>query len=361
MLLIRRGDGEWHEPEVSRYENERALQDLVMKSPSLLPGMTPMAIVDEFSIPGIGSIDLVGVGPTGEITVVECKLRANPQIRREVVGQVFAYAGGLWKMPYEQFAANFERRARVPLIDALSELGEGQVDEPTLRLEIGRRLEEGDLRLIITVDEITPELRTIIEYLNEHTVNAVQVLALELGFAKEGDLELLIPSVYGEETASRKARSTAVNQWTAASFAEALERVDDDAVKAFIERLLDHGAEQGHAPNYGTGRNPTLSYFYLLGGQSRSLWQVVLHENGPHLVISFGSILKWSLERATRLLADLTASPELAAALVAMSADDLNRYPSIPITTALADKKVQDQFFASLDALIAGGEDEPLP
>ena len=56
------------------------------------------------------------------------------------------------------------------------------------------------------VDAITPELRLIIEYLDEDTVDTLQVIALELAYARDDNMELLIPAVFGEESAARKAR-----------------------------------------------------------------------------------------------------------------------------------------------------------
>src|SRR5579885_1114067 len=101
-LLVRTGAGGWREPEVTAYENERELQELVSTAPDLLTGQR-LATASTFWIPGIGSADIVGVGSDGSITIVECKLRANPEIRREVVGQLLAYAGSLWQMSYESF------------------------------------------------------------------------------------------------------------------------------------------------------------------------------------------------------------------------------------------------------------------
>src|SRR5690348_4202607 len=101
-VLVKNSQGVWREPAVTSYENERELQDLVVQSPDLLTGQA-LATVDEFWIPDVGSVDIVGVGADGAINIVECKLRANPEIRREVVGQLLAYSGGLWQMPYEQF------------------------------------------------------------------------------------------------------------------------------------------------------------------------------------------------------------------------------------------------------------------
>ncbi len=51
--------------------------------------------MDELGIPDTGSVDIALVEPAGLITLVECKLRANPEIRRAVLGQIMAYAANL--------------------------------------------------------------------------------------------------------------------------------------------------------------------------------------------------------------------------------------------------------------------------
>ena len=91
--------GPWREPETTSDANEKELQDLVKASATLLPDTAPSAVVDEFWVPEAGTVDLLVVDRTGGLPLVECKLRANPGIRREVVGQILAYAGGLSHMP----------------------------------------------------------------------------------------------------------------------------------------------------------------------------------------------------------------------------------------------------------------------
>jgi hypothetical protein len=140
MVLIRRPGSSWAEPATSAFANEKELQDLVKLSPSLLPGGDQLAVVDELWIPDVGSVDLVGVGADGKLVIVECKLRANPQIRREVVGQIFAYAGGLWKMGYDAFASAFTSRAGTSLVAAVTAASDSEVDEAILREAVGRNL-----------------------------------------------------------------------------------------------------------------------------------------------------------------------------------------------------------------------------
>lgn len=49
---------------------------------------------------------------SGQMTLVECKLAANPEICRNVIGPVFAYAAGLWRLSCDAFNRRFTVLAR---------------------------------------------------------------------------------------------------------------------------------------------------------------------------------------------------------------------------------------------------------
>jgi hypothetical protein len=351
VVLIRHAGGNWHQPESSSFKNEKELQELVKLSPSLLRGEPSIAVVDEFTIPGIGSADLLGIGIGGDITIVECKLVANPEIRREVVGQVLAYAGGLWRMTYENFAATFSRCAGTSLTSAVAALQDGTFEESEFRDAVAQRLETGEFQLIITVDEITPELKTIVEYLNEHTLPTVQVLALELAYAREGDIELLIPTVYGEESVRRKGGRPGI-RWTEDTFAEQIEARTTGPVRDFVDRLLLHGSQRGDHPFYGSGAMPGMSYFYALGGRARSVWALYLEDSSPYVAVSFGKVDTWSHDAAVVLLNKLKGNEKLAGPLVDVDEGNLNRFPSIAIDPVLIDPAAQATFFEALDQLL---------
>ena len=352
-MLIRQSGGTWHEPETAAYANEKELQDLVKHSPTLLPGGTQLGVVDEFWIPGIGSVDLVGVSETGEIVLVECKLRANPEIRREVIGQTLAYAGGLWRMAYDDFATTFQKRAGMPLVAAVSKASGVPVEEADLRHSVGRRLASGEFTLVVAVDSITPELKLIIEYLNEHTLASVRVLALELSYGRDGEVELLIPTVYGAEAADRKRRSGGETSasWTAQSFAEQIAERTEGEETSFIHRLLEHGGQHGHHPFYGSGASPGMSYYYEVLGEPTSVWALYLKETGSRVALSLGAIAKRSPDAAHALLAAMRSDPALAEEMPPLDAGSLSKYPEIPVAPVLIAPAPQEAFFRALDAI----------
>jgi hypothetical protein len=326
-FLIRRSDGDWKQPESTSYGNEAELQELLASTPSLLPGDDLLAVVREFGIPGVGSVDLVAVSSTGGIMVVECKLRANPQIRREVVGQALAYAGGLWRMPYEDFVAEFERRAATPLSDLIDESGE--LDTGEFQSGIESSLTAGDFRVVIAVDEITPELRTVVEYLNGHTTG-LEVVAIELGYTKDDDIEILVPTVYGLESATAN-RSRPSKKWTLDSLRQVLSERASTHEQALLEQMIQHGHDVADHFYFGSASDPGMSCYYRIDGQPTSAWQLYVNEDHRLLVPSFETVRKRGDQHAVAYLEGLRQAPGLAVGLAEVTADNLSVRPSLKV------------------------------
>ena len=208
MLIRRVGEGSWHTPQTTACTNEAELRDLLAETPWLLPGIDerPTAAATEMPISGTGKADVVIVEASGEITVVECKLRANPEIRRQVVGQLLAYASVISQMSFVDFDGAFRRsESNRPLSDAL--VPGNDLDEQEFRAAVDENLRSGRMRLIIAVDEITDELKRIVSYLNYHTTTNLEFLALEMRRAVDEGVEVLLPAIYGEESARDRERT----------------------------------------------------------------------------------------------------------------------------------------------------------
>lgn len=192
------------EPEISGHQNEDALQHLLATAPDLLPGAEtglPLAVAREFPV-STGRIDILGVDVDGEITLCECKLATNPGIRREVVGQLLEYASVLQGVGLEEFAARFQARNGALLWDAVADIAGEGFDRESFDQRVAENLARGRFRLVVVVDRISDALRETILFLNDHLDRAV--LALELAYLRDGDVEMLLPRVYGAESAERK-------------------------------------------------------------------------------------------------------------------------------------------------------------
>jgi len=101
-ILVREPQGTWRPIQSHKYEGEGSLQDLLNKSPGIIPleslGGTrrlPRLFVREVGLSPSSGADLIGIDEEGGITIVECKLASNPEIKRKVIGQLLEHAGYL--------------------------------------------------------------------------------------------------------------------------------------------------------------------------------------------------------------------------------------------------------------------------
>lgn len=197
-ILIRQSDGTWREATYAGYALEGDLQGILAAHPDLIPGVEVGARTCREFQSEVGPADIVVVGAEGELTLVECKLAANPQIRREIVGQMFDYASRLWKMDVDDFAARWHNRTQDSLF------GEGYDDGFLLREALARNLAEGRFRIVLAVDEINPALKRMVEYLNFMSGPSTSVIAVEYSRLTQEGIEILMPRVYGQELAEAK-------------------------------------------------------------------------------------------------------------------------------------------------------------
>jgi hypothetical protein len=183
-VLIRRSGDDWRAPDVSSYTNEHALRDLLVASPELLPNCTePLVAITELPLSS-GQVDVVAVESSGQIVLCECKLDANEDARRKVVGQLLSYAGSAWQLECDDFIDRVSRRLGRPLIEAMRNTAGAGWAEEEFRAALGDNLASGDFRLIVAVDAITDELKKTILYLNQHSARGIEVLALEVNYTR---------------------------------------------------------------------------------------------------------------------------------------------------------------------------------
>jgi hypothetical protein len=287
-VLVRSGGGAWSSPARRGFAAERELEDLLHAFPEILPGVSPAGLaVDQFVVPSGGSVDLVVLEPDATVTVVECKLARNAEVRRAVVGQVLSYAASLATLDVDDFLVRFDARLGAPAVDRLRPAaGAGEAedwDETRFRQDLGRTLSDGAFRLVIAVDRITDELRGIVEYLNTRTDDRVEVLALELDLVAQDDVEMLIPRVHGLESARLKARQGDGPRRGSRDVGPVLAAFDEafpSDVRARIDLFLDDLRGVGGYLQRGTGANPSLSGYLRVGRVVRSLWSLTL-DPGP--------------------------------------------------------------------------------
>jgi len=198
------------------YASEDVLQHLLALKPGLLPGdqMNPdaprewllvkreMGIPDEAKKAERWSIDHLFLDQDGVPTLVECKRASDTRIRREVVAQMLEYAANAtayWDVGELQRSAEVTHKENGSSLDNALERLLGSRDETEIEnfwKLVESNLRAGKVRLIFVSDEIPPELRRLVEYLNERLLD-VDVLAVEVKQYLGDGVRAVVPRVIG--------------------------------------------------------------------------------------------------------------------------------------------------------------------
>jgi len=354
-ILINRDSQGWRSPSRRTVTDEAELQQILTSSPELLPGPEDVPLIAASEFPVIsGRVDIVAVAADGTIVVVECKLRANPEIRRQVLGQVLAYAGALWQMPFEQFESSFHHRSGRSLF-SLEESSEGSTwDADEFRRSVSSNLQSGTFRVVVAIDEITDELKRTISYLNGHTTNSLEIVALELGYMRDGDIEILVPVVYGEEAVATK-REARTRKWTEEEFWQHASDVSSAKSLTTIKRLHQWAVDHDSGLYWGDGKkHPSMTAWAPFGTTEAPIWTCYLADDDATVIgLNFG----WLTSRATpdqlrQLADDLCLIPEASKLLDSIDESDYRRRPSLPVA-ALDPDDAMSTFLGAFDALLS--------
>ncbi len=350
MLLQKQGSA-WTPVPLTSWDDEPHLQKVLAASPELVPGCAGNAVARELPVTGTGYLDLLLVDDVGTLTLVECKLRKNPQIRREVVGQILAYASGLQRMSYLQVTDAFSKAALVPLLDAVQQSSGGAVDPVRFEQSVSKALSEGRFRLVVAVDEITEELKGIVEFLNEHSDDRIAIMALELGLFKQDGVELLVPSHYGAELPKTSGDPTrgSPRRWGLDVVRERIENLPSSPERVLVLSLLEHASRHAAAFKGGVGSAPSGGFYYRLGDKTRSLWSLYARDTGPVIAVNLGSIASASQDLAERVLSHLQQSERLQEYLPVDLGSATGKYPEIPASAFTAPPDASHLLLAALD------------
>ncbi|WP_431245325.1 hypothetical protein [Leifsonia xyli] len=275
-ILVRTSPGAaWSEPSESGYDNEAALQQILHEHPSLIPGVSDRAVACREFQSGVGPADVVILSDEGELTLVECKLAANPQVRREVIGQVLDYASRIWRMDVDAFEQTWKRAEK----NERSPFEQLNDDSGRIRAALQDNLTAGRFNLVLAVDDLNFDVKRIVEFLNAVTMPTTSVIVVEFTRARESGVEILIPTSYGSELAEVKKRQpgAARRTWKVEDFLRWCDEFDSPGalvVSEFLRALSAAGFEiQG-----GSAATPSLN----CGITSRVLgrkWPVALYTN----------------------------------------------------------------------------------
>lgn len=252
------------------------MRDLLTNHPTLVPFVEDESrAVAEIWTSAKNRLDICIVGPSGSITVVECKLDRNPEHRRTVIGQVLDYASDLHEGGYEAFKDAWQASDGGELHEFL---------ETGSRTTLSANLENGLINLCLAVDEIDDDLRRLIEYLNIISRESVKVTALEMTRVSHENLEILAPTVFGAELARSKftGDATPKERWTWDSFLSAV-NPSDRALAVELKQRLDGHPAADRSKQILFGVKPGGGIWFRISGKRYAVFQLWPHRETGRL------------------------------------------------------------------------------
>ena len=290
MKLIVKDKNEFKRLKEKKYTKELDIQNLIYNNPDIIPieeieeDLKILKVIREFGIPGAGSTDLVGIDNNANIYIIECKLAYNPQIKREVIGQILEYSSFIWKMQFNEFEHRFIQREGKSILDTFSE----EIIDPESQQEfidkIKNNLEKGIFKLLIVVDKLNDTLKRNLEYINNISSENVQIIGLEIVYFKDQNFEYFVPNIFGF-----KSKSIASNRkiWNEEMFLNEIDNLSDRK-KNLIQDLLYFIKVNASFYRWGTGLEVG-SLTYRIEYKDNNITLFSIYTDGK-ISFSFGEI-----------------------------------------------------------------------
>jgi hypothetical protein len=366
-MFLLRDDDELIEMQERAYDSEALLQGLLAKYPNLLAGdqmdggaprrwlliAREMALPGEQGGAGRWAVDHLFLDQDAIPTVVEVKRSTDTRIRREVVGQMLDYAANAvvyW--PIETIRATFEAtcsdQARDPARELANFLGD-EIEAEGFWQRAKTNLQAGRVRLVFVSDEIPPELRRVVEFLNQQ-MDPAEALAVEIKQYVGQGLKTLVPRVVGQTAEAQRKKTVATGegrQWDEDSFfADLTARRSEAEVDAARAVLV-----------WARGRG--LRIWWGKGKQDGSFIPVFDYQKQSHYLVAV-----WTLGYVEMQFQHMNTPPfntveqrgEIRRRLIAIPGinireDALKGRPSFPLT-ALSEAQALRQFLEILDWMV---------
>jgi hypothetical protein len=282
ILVRNNGSKRWESADLVSAKAEAELQHLLIESPSLIPideireGVSPLVFaVGEFGLPGSGNTDILAFSADGDIAIIECKLAANPESRRKVIGQILEYASYLWGMSDREVDSRVQRLRGKNLPDLIEEAVAGEWDRASFENGVTQSLANGAFTLIIVVDEINDELRRIIRYINDCSKSAFSLHALEVRRFQAGGIEIIVPQLHGL-SAKPRTQGSERKKWTRDEFFRALSENVEPGIVTIVEDLYEWGEDTADRIWFGTGAETgSFTFHYLKEGKTISVFTII--------------------------------------------------------------------------------------
>lgn len=193
------------------------------------------------------------------------------------------------------------------------------------------------------MDDITDELKQTVLYINRHTVAEVRLLALELRYADHEGVEILLPEVYGEESADEP---RAPRQWDEPSFLRKLEEKHGKVEAQVAREVIEWARVQQLRFKWGTGAKDG-SFIPVLDHADQEYFPFALWTYGK-AEMKFGYLVArppFDDEGLRREF--LRRLNEIAG--VSIPEDEIEGFPNIRLAELAASTEALDSFKGALD------------
>jgi hypothetical protein len=296
VIFLLKDSGHLEKVPVKPYDSEDLLQSLIEEYPELLAGdqINPeepvrwIMIKREAGVPGgeqqgdRWSIDHLLLDQNAVPTFVESKRSSDTRIRREIVGQMLDYAanaqrywpiGHIRAMATAQYGGIGGAEATIAKILGLESAEYAATNLETYWGKVEDNLRHGRVRLIFVADHLPPELRRVIEFLNDQMEEA-EVLGIELAQYVGSDLKALVPRVIGQTEVTRQKKLPSPVNKKRISQQEFLDGCPED-VRGFFTQAITESQERGMQVYWGTTG-------FSLRAQDRNFNRTTLFYGFPH-------------------------------------------------------------------------------
>ncbi len=239
MIIVRK-EGKVLELKLKPFDNEEELRKQLLTNLNIIPvrdlGEDDQRISAwqlEFPLK-VGSIDIAAVGDGGGLYLIETKLFKN-QDKRKVIAQALDYAAGIWN----EYGQNSEEFLRI-----LQQKSEGYIPEDENFLDhIKQNLRDAKYYILIAMDNVTQQVKDLIEFLNKKT--NFKVLALELEHHVGDDqIEIILPRTYGEEINREIVTTNSSPIWYSEQLKIAFDEISDLKLKNRLQIMREFGLKE---------------------------------------------------------------------------------------------------------------------
>jgi hypothetical protein len=351
------------------YEAEAVLQALIAEHPEVLAGdddgdarawllvKREAGVADTGDGPNRWSLDHLFLDHEGVPTLVEVKRSSDTRARREVVAQMLDYAANAtahWSVETVRTWFETECGRRGTSSDVALDAAFGAADEQIYWESVRTNLAAERIRLVFVADEIPPELRNIVEYLNRQ-MSETEVLAIEVKqyVDTDGERQTIVPRLLGQTEAAKAIKSgtgRATRQWDEQSLLAELARRSGDEIAAIARSVIDWANEHpGLRVIYGKGASTGSAQIWLeQDGASLNALRVWSYDavEIPFDFMRFQAQAPFADDREAR--DELRRRINAAVPDAKIPSEEQRPRPSFGLT-ALADDETRERFFAAMD------------